>query len=221
MKIYLLSGVDKYKGYNDILKRDISSEIKQINNLIGISANAQDFDKNDKMFWGNGSCPGIINMMKQCGIHIKEAHLIDERIDVWKVKEIVSNADVIYMLGGDPISQYEYIKKVNCIDVLKKFDGVILGVSAGAMNLSKEIRYFDEEDNSKIIRYEGLDISPVSIYPHFSIDNKILVSQLKELSQGSKIYALPNESYIKIKNNSPQFVGEYYLFYNGDYNKYN
>lgn len=214
MKIYLLSGPDKYKGYCNTLKTDINNEIKQIKCLVGVAANPDKYEKNDKMFFGDGSCLGIVNMLKSCGVEIKQSVLLDDRISTKTAKETIEKADVVYFLGGDPKSQYKFIESVGCIDVLKEFDGIVFGISAGSMNCAKNVAYFSEDGTSEVVNYRGLGISPIYVYPHFLANNEELISQLKELSIDTTIFALPNDSYVKIFNDRTEIVGKCYLFTN-------
>lgn len=214
MKIYLLSGPDKYKGYCDILKTDISNEIKNIKCLVGIAANPNKHEKNDKMFFGDGVCPGVVNMLKSCGIEIAEITLLDDRTDTQTAKSTIERADVIYLLGGDPMSQYKFIESLGCVSLLKEFDGIVFGISAGSMNCASNVLYFAEDGSNDIIKYKGLGISSLYIYPHFSVDDEELVYQLKQLSKDAEIFALPNDSYIKITDNKTEIVGKCYLFAN-------
>ena len=214
MIIYLLSGPDKYKGYCDILKTDINSEIKQIECLVGVAANPDKHEKNDKMFFGDGVCLGIVNMLKSCGVEIKQSVLLDDRISAQTAKETIKKADVLYLLGGDPLSQYKFMESLDCINLLREFKGIIFGISAGSMNCAKNVKYFSENGSNKVIGYSGLGISPIYVYPHFSTNNEELILQLKELSIDTTIFALSNDSYIKISNGKTKIVGECYLFTN-------
>lgn len=220
MKIYLLSGPDKYKGYSNILKADINREIKNIKCLVGIAASPNNIEKNEKMFYGDGVCPGVVNMLKSCGIEIAETILLDNRIDEQTAKSIIKRSDAIYLLGGDPMSQYKFIESIGCLELLKVFSGIVFGISAGSMNCSNNVLYFAEGSHD-IIKYKGLGISSVYIYPHFSVDNEELVLQLKQLSQDADIFALPNDSYIKIANNKTEIVGKCYLFSNRKFTEIN
>ena len=221
MKIYLLSRPDKYKGYCDILKTDVSNEIKNIKCLVGIAANPNKYEKNDKMFFGDGVCPGVVNMLKSCGIEINETVLLDDRIDAQTAKSIIERADVVYLLGGDPMSQYKFLENIGCVELLKNFNGVVFGISAGSMNCANNVLYFAEDGSNDIVKYNGLSISPIYIYPHFSTDNEELVSQLKQLSKNAKIFALQNDSYIKITDNKTEIVGKCYLFSNEKFTEIN
>lgn len=221
MKVYLLSGPDKYKGYCDALKADISKEIKYIKYLVGIAANPNKHEKNDKMFFGDGVCSGIVNMLKSCGIKISETALLDDRTDTQTAKSIIEKADVVYLLGGDPMSQYSFIESLGCLNLLKEFDGIVFGISAGSMNCANNVLFFSEDGSNNIIKYAGLGISPIYIYPHFSVDNESLISQLKQLSKDSEIFALPNDSYIKITDNKTEIVGKCYLFSNEKFTEIN
>ena len=55
----------------------------------------------------------------------------------------------------------------------------------------------------------------LNIYPHFDIDNKEYMDEVFEVSKYARIVGLPNESFIRIKDNDIDFVGKHYFIENG------
>lgn len=60
-----------------------------------------------------------------------------------------------------------------------------------------------------------------SIEPHFNINNKEVLDDLKEYSKETKIYALEDSAYIIIENKSVKFFGNIYLIDNENVEKIN
>ena len=60
------------------------------------------------------------------------------------------------MAGGYPPSQIEFVKKFGIDKALHNFDGVVLGQSAGAMNLSKLVYNYPEEIEDAFQLYDDI-----------------------------------------------------------------
>lgn len=109
------------------------------------------------------------------------------------LKKQIKNADLIYLRGGDTrMLQACLGKLINLKQHLK--NKVIAGSSAGALVLSE---YYYDNDHNKF--YKGLSILPIKVICHYSkkISNKLL--KLNKYGKKVKIYALPEEKYIIIK----------------------
>ena len=71
------------------------------------------------------------------------------------------------LMGGCPFKQKQLCEKLGIIDELKKYDGVMMGFSAGAMLMSKYIIITPCSEEYPDFRIEpGLDLDGISIYPH-------------------------------------------------------
>lgn len=101
-------------------------------------------------------------------------------------------------------------------DILYNTNALIIGISAGSMNLAINSYYSKDEDYSKSVIYKGLGIVDITIDPHFDINNKEQVSEIKINSKKIKIIGLPNESAIVINNNKVKYIGDKYVFENGE-----
>lgn len=170
VKIYLLSGGDKLKGIftkeqEELLKTDLKGK----KNLVSIGAKME-YEKNDIYFYGDDSTLGV----KKCFIFsdLTNFNLIDGRTSKEDGLKLLKNADIIYLQGGDPFVQLKYIKNNGYDDFLENYDGILLGLSAGTMNLSKIAFYSKDEDYPETIFYDALGITNLTIDPHFDINDK-------------------------------------------------
>ncbi len=66
----------------------------------------------------------------------------------------IKNADLVYLMGGNPFSQKAFLEECGLCECLQKYSGVVLGVSAGAMNMSKYIIMVTDGANSDETRVE-------------------------------------------------------------------
>lgn len=77
-------------------------------------------------------------------------------------------------------------------NIAKNFGKVVIGISAGAINLSNtSLCSKDEEDGvEKTVTYQGIGRIDYTIEPHFNIDNKnLLQNELYPLSKELTIMA--------------------------------
>lgn len=208
--IYLLSGPGKIDGFSNEIINYMRKDLTKKRKITFISSDPYNYIKNDLYVYGNGNdIVGIINHLKQFS-NFDDIKIIDNRINCKAAKKILLNSDVIYLLGGNPFIQLDYIKENGYDKILDNFDGLIFGTSAGAMNLAKVAYYSKDEDFNKSIFYDALGIVDITIDPHFDINNKEQVSEIIKNSTLNKIVGLPNESAIRIESNKVSFIGKFY-----------
>lgn len=202
---YLFSGVDKENGFNKEqakhLKRDIPSNLT----ISFIASSPSDFDIND--YYQKKT----VDYFNKIDISFKEIYLIDKRMSEIDAKTYLEASDVIYLLGGDPKLEREFIKEYKLDSVLKKKESIIIGVSAGSMNQADFVVY---EDNG-LIKYGGLGLTNIYVYPHFKTHSLETIQEVLRISKVRKVYALPNDSFIRIKDKSIEIVGEYFVLGDG------
>ena len=166
----------------------------------------------------------IVQSFTLAGLTFQNKVIVDDR-NAEKISEILKNASMVFLSGGYPISQIEFIKKFGIDKCLAKYEGVILGQSAGAMNLAKMVYNYPEEvseiNDAKF--WNGVGLSDITIIPHFD---------LKEGNQGVEgidlindyflpdsynciFFGIPNGSHVWIKDKNPEFYGDAYLIKDG------
>jgi peptidase E len=200
----LFSGIDKKIGFSksqaDCLKEEIESNF----NIIFIASIFDDYERNNEQF------NRYINFFNAINITFKNSEIIDNRTDIEDAQELVKNADIIFLMGGSPELQMKSIIKY---DLIKYFDNnkLYIGLSAGSMNQSKRVVYKDEFKNYEIQDYKGLNLINVNIFPHFDVNDINLLKESFEICNKIPLILLPNESFIRIKNNIVEYFGDYYL----------
>lgn len=202
MKInYLFSGIDKEKGFNkeqaNYLKKDLHNNLT----ISFIASSPSDFDSNDYYL------KKTIEYFNKIDINFKKIYLIDKRMSSSDAVGYLDASDVIYLFGGDPKLEMEFIKEYKLDSVLSVSNAIIIGVSAGSMNQARFVVYEDNE----LIKYEGLGLTDTYVYPHFKVDSLENVQEVLEVSKVRKVFALPNDSFIRIEDKRIEIVGEYYI----------
>lgn len=204
---YLFSSIDTEKGFNkkqeELIKKDVSSNYS-------ISFIPSDFDnyiKNDNLL------SLYIKIFNNIGIHFKNINLIDGRISKQRAKKTLMKSNIVFLLGGLPELQMKSIKKYDLTDYIKNCK-IVMGASAGAMNQSNKIIYKDDFDNFKMKTYDGIGLANINIFPHVNSKDCKLFEEANEISVFMPIFALPNDSFIRIENNRFEIIGEFYYLDN-------
>ena len=203
--IILFSGLDKQKGFNINIQKVINKELSNYKSMAIICA-SDDYDKNDIIIDGTSERIGVKEIFK----NINTFYLIDKRTNIEDMIKILNKVDIIYLFGGNPLVQLEITKRINYKEIFK--NKVLLGLSAGTMNLGKIGYYSKDEDYDKTFFYEGLGITNTIIEPHFDINNTSQVEEILNSSSKHKIIGLPNDSCIVIKeSDNIEYINDYYV----------
>lgn len=129
--------------------------------------------------------------------------------------EKVNSSDLIYLPGGLTKLLVERLKKAKVTALLKKYDKVIVGNSAGAHALCKKyIGMKGQDDRTATEVSRGLGFVNFGIVAHYDISYD---KELKSLSEkiNMKIYGIPERSALVYDNECIKFLGNVFLFYKG------
>ena len=206
--IILFSGCDKVKGFNIEIKEVINKELDRCNRMAIICA-SDDYSKNDTLIDGTSDMIGIRSIFNG----IKEFYLIDRRTSINDMTNIIKKVDIIYLFGGNPLIQLDIIKRIDYKELFK--DKILLGFSAGSMNLGKIGYYSKDDDYDKTFFYEGLGFTDITIDPHFDINNRKQVNEIVNSSYKHRIIGLPNDSCTVIKDNEIYYINNYFVVEDG------
>ena len=136
-----------------------------------------------------------------------------------RAKEFVDKANLIFLSGGNTFLQSEFFKEINLKALLENYNGIVVGQSAGSINMAKDVFNSPEQsENSDPIYFEGLGLTKMNIEPHwkndisaFDEDEKYQRNYILEESEKRAIYGLCDGSYILINNDEVKIYGETYL----------
>lgn len=144
---------------------------------------------------------------------------IDQEYNEEKIPELLS-CDAIFLSGGNTYYFLNSLKNRNFIPVIKDFiekGGILIGVSAGSILMSKTIAVTSIDDDIggdqnlvNLKDFSALGLNNFEFFPHFDKNNDEIVQRLKEYSKTNKsvIYACKDGDGIIVENNNMQFFGE-------------
>lgn len=120
-------------------------------------------------------------------------------------------ADCIFLMGGDVKLQMALIRDLGLISELRASRAVILGVSAGSMNIGRCVAEIRE---SKTL-YEGLGLTDITVKGHYTEDAWFLPA-LKEISGIRPVAAMEDESAIFIQGGTAWSLGNIHWIVKGE-----
>ena len=196
-----------------------------------------DFEKNLKKYWKEKSKilyitadpnsqetnNSIIDSFKNSFYISNISYNTIELCDGFNNDQNLAEYDVIILGGGHVPTQNKFFEKINLYERIKKFEGIIIGISAGTMN-SADVVYAQPELDGEAIdpnykRFiKGLNLTKYQILPHYySVKDEKLddLRIIEDISYGDSVgrcfYVLPDGSYIFQTKNESYLYGEGYI----------
>ena len=120
---------------------------------------------------------------------------------------MISHCDLVVLSGGHVPTQNAFFRKIRLRHMLHKYEGVVMGISAGSMNCAGEVYVQPEEPGESMDpNYKrfapGLGLTWVNVCPHFQKVRNMMLDGVRLFeditfhdSMGHCFYALPDNSY--------------------------
>ena len=198
MTRYYCSGFDINDAFGHGLGDMFLSELKDRKNIVYIPGSPEKIQKAKDKY-----VPAFTNHFKNVGIEFETSTIITPDMSPEEAQQTVREASFVMLMGGDPFKQRDMCDKLGLLEVLKKYDGVLLGFRAGAMLMSKYIIITPcSEEYPDFHIEEGLNLDGISIYPHNNTNEE---EYPDTLVVGDETYK--KEDLIKVANQ----YGDYYL----------
>lgn len=232
MKILIMSS--SFTVYE--IDKDGNSKARIIDNINGFRDNLQNYlTKRDLMLVISGNPKKVRHNdplditregFKLSGIPFKEYIYIDDT-NKHLIKDYIKRADCIQLHGGHLPRCNAFIEELGLRELIKDFNGVILGASGGAMNLADDVYCIPEEDGEAIDKnfkrhLRGCALTDINIIPHFDLFRKMQKDGLNMLndillpdSKDTPLLAIPDGSYVIQTDTDKTLYGEAYLLKDG------
>ncbi len=140
---------------------------------------------------------------------------------------LVREAGLIILAGGHVPTQNAFFQRIGLRALIRDYDGVLMGISAGSMNCAETVYAQPElpgEAASKTYRrfLPGLGITKIMVLPHYQMVKNDVVDGLRVFedvaypdSVGRAFYAIPDGSYVLGKNGAETMRGEAFRIADG------
>ena len=211
---YRVDGLDPSNSFYDLMK---SILVDGMRGLI-IAAYPDRYEQNDEM------CDYFRNAFETVGIHFSTFDLWDYRYNF--EKDEVLSYDFIVLAGGHTPTENSYFNEINLRYKLEGYDGIVLGMSAGSMNMADYV-YFQPELEGESYNWfkrdgRGLGLCDISIVPHFQMiknyyldDRSLVYDIILNDSYGRKFYVIEDGSYIYVRGDEVFVCGLCFIMDDG------
>ncbi len=161
----------------------------------------------------------------EAGIHFSGYEILDR----WSediAADLIMGSDLIILAGGHVPTQNEFFRELDLDILLREYDGVIMGISAGSMNSADTVYVQPEEEGESDPDFQrfvpGLGLTGIQICPHYQkvkdniLDGQRLFEDITYAdSEDNCFFALPDGSYLRIDEESEVLFGEAYTICDG------
>ena len=213
---HVVIGLDEMNHFVDNLRKFWPEDAR---NLM-ISAFPEDERANDQM------CEFFEAVTRDAGLSVGCFELWDNRTKDTSLKKLLSY-DVIWLGGGHVPTQNQFFHQINLINHIKKFKGIVIGISAGTMNAAENVYAQPELDGEALDpEYQrfitGLGLTKTNILPHYQmvkdhyLDGMRLFEDITyKDSVNHRFLALVDGSYLFVKDGVETVYGEAYEICDG------
>lgn len=201
---FFFSGFDPASGFPAPIAQALRESIPRRDILLFIASTPDNHPKNETYM------RGAIAWFDWAGIPFGQCRLLDDRIPPTLARHWIHAADVIYLMGGDTLAQFAFLRDSQLIDTLRDTHAVVMGLSAGAINMGKNALCTRDDHNPETVCYEGLGIADITVDPHFDPSDTARIAELAAPAWPHPIYAMCDDSAIIARDGGVTFLGEIY-----------
>ena len=162
---------------------------------------------------------------EEAGLGFSELMKLDRRNQA-SAQMLIWKSDFIILSGGHVPTQNAFFQEIGLRELLRNYQGVVLGISAGTMNAADRVYIQPEEPGESVpefCRYaEGLGITHINVLPHYQmvkdnyLDGRLLYEDITFAdSYGECFYVFPDGTYLLIEEGQTTLYGEAYRLSDG------
>lgn len=189
------------KGFSEKLVKALQTDIHEYNSLVFISGDKLE----DQIEVPTVSDVHEKKWFDQVGLNFERYHYVHHKTAKNTAQQLIQEASVIFICGGYPTHQLQLIAELELVELIKDSHAVIMGTSAGGMNMSAA--YVEEG-----LVCSGLGLSPFSFEGHFDYENIAMVKERFDLSNTMNVYiAADQEGAVVVKDGETKIIGKVYL----------
>lgn len=212
-----LPALDERNGFIDLLKHVWKSPSR----CLMIAAFPDAYDRNDEMTWFYSEA------VKNAGLPWSCFDLWDDRLPALSREEL-QRYDVIFLAGGHVPTEWKWFESIGLKEKLEGYEGIVLGTSAGSMNMAVEVYGWPEEEGESCdpnhrLFFAGLGLAKTVVLPHYQkirdnwLDGRRLMEDITcSHSFGKKFYAIPDGSFVWVQGGKETLYGEARLVSEGE-----
>lgn len=169
-------------------------------------------------------------MFERAGLPFDTFSVLDGR-NAWDAETLIRGANLLFFAGGHVPTQNRFFGAIGLRQLMRAYDGVVIGVSAGSMNSADTVYAQPEEEGEAVDpayrRFlTGLNLTKTMLLPHYQAVKDDVLDGLRVFedvaypdSAGRTFYAIPDGSYLLIADGREELRGEAYRIRDGKLTK--
>ena len=198
MATYILTSMYS-DGFDQRTAETLHSVIRKRDRIACIASDFHAPEATDR-FWNM-----FYAMFQRIGVEFSEAYVVDGRMTPAEARDTVRSADVVWLSGGDTPAEYKNLQEYGLVEILRRHEGVLIGMSAGTLNLARTVLCPVCNGYERQLIYEGLGCVDFTVFSHYDLGE--VPREIKELSDIAEIYMMTDGSYILCAEGVREFYG--------------
>ena len=163
---------------------------------------------------------------EEAGFAFQSVRTLDGRNE-GQAAALLRESDFLVLSGGHVPTQNRFFEKIGLRELLRDFDGVLVGISAGSMNSAETVYAHPEEEGEAVDpayrRFlPGLGLTKTMILPHYQAIKDDVLDGLRVMediaypdSRGREFLLLPDGSYLLLAGGREEICGPAWLLADG------
>ena len=206
-------------GFVDNLRSSLPEKIRCL-----FVASSPDSPKLTERFGGE-----MAACFEEAGFVFSDFQILDRR-NQSDAQLLIWKSDFIILAGGHVPTQNAFFQEIGLRELLRNFQGVVLGISAGTMNAAERVYIQPEEPGESVPEFprfaQGLGITTINVLPHYQqvkddyLDGRRLYEDITFAdSYGECFYVFPDGTYLLIEDGQTTLYGQAYRLSDGQMEK--
>ncbi len=161
----------------------------------------------------------------RAGLPLGKCTVLDGKNSRWAYR-LLRQADFIMISGGHVPTQNAFFRRIRLGRLIRKFPGVVMGISAGSMNCAETVYAQPEEPGESSPDFprflHGLGLTQINILPHYQqvkdyeLDGQRLYEDVTFAdSYGQEFFVFPDGTYYYQDEEESVILGEAYRLADG------
>lgn len=161
----------------------------------------------------------------RAGLPLGRCTVLDNKNARWAYR-LVAESEFIILCGGHVPTQNAFFQRMRLRRLIRKFEGTVMGISAGSMNSAEVVYCQPEETGESSPSFQrflsGLGLAQIQILPHYqqvkdyTLDGKRLFEDITYAdSMGQTFYVFPDGTYYFQNEEQAMICGEFWRLSNG------
>ena len=186
------------RRFTDEIAGRLAKELPVRRCIVFITACPVDYQQNDE------DSAGMHRMFEEYGIGFDRFCVVDARMEPADAQQWAREADCFFLMGGGVCAeQMQLMRDKGIYDIVRDGPAMVLGVSAGSMNMGKTTVDIWES----LEPYEGLGFADITMIGNFSYDDTERLRLMKAVSMERSVCAMEDESAIFIRDGKADIIG--------------